>query len=104
MGNKQTEVAILGGGVMGFSIAYILSKRGVSCQVIEMDSIAAKASGRNEGGVSSPSLLGIFFATPFSPPHTLEPCAKIFDETFVTLLILVRRVYIKNFFFIKGGR
>lgn len=96
MGNKQIEVAILGGGVMGFSIAYNLSKRGISCQVIEMDSIAAKASGRNEGGVSSPSLLGIFFATPFSPPHTLEPCAKIFDETFFGQPQLVKELQEKT--------
>ncbi len=82
METKKPEIAILGGGVMGFSIAYNLAKRGVSCQVIEMDSIAAKASGRNEGGVSSPALLGIFFATPFSPPYSLQPCAKIFDETY----------------------
>ena len=66
MQQNNIDVTILGGGVMGFSIAYNLAKRGVSCQVIEMDSIAAKASGRNEGGVSSPALLGIFFATPFS--------------------------------------
>jgi glycine oxidase len=79
---NKPEVAILGGGVMGFSIAYNLAKRGVSCQVIEMDSIAAKASGRNEGGVSSPALLGIFFATPFSPPYAMEPCTRIFDETY----------------------
>lgn len=82
MNTKKPEVVILGGGVMGFSIAYNLAKREVSCQVIEMDSIAAKASGRNEGGVSSPALLGIFFATPFSPPYCLQPCAKIFDETY----------------------
>lgn len=82
METQKPEVAILGGGVMGFSIAYNLAKRGVSCQVIEMDSIAAKASGRNEGGVSSPALLGVFFATPFSPPFTLQPCAKIFEDTF----------------------
>lgn len=82
MKTEKPEVVILGGGVMGFSIAYNLAKRGVSCQVIEMDSIAAKASGRNEGGVSSPALLGIFFATPFSPPYSLQPCAKIFDETY----------------------
>jgi glycine oxidase len=96
MENNKPEVAILGGGVMGFSIAYNLSKRGVSCQVIEMDSIAAKASGRNEGGVSSPSLLGIFFATPFSPPYTLEPCAKIFDETFFGQPQLVKELQEKT--------
>jgi len=89
---KKPEVAILGGGVMGFSIAYNLAKRGVSCQVIEMDSIAAMASGRNEGGVSSPALLAIFFATPFSPPYSLQPCAKIFDETYFVQPKLVKEL------------
>ncbi len=92
METKKPEVAILGGGVMGFSIAYNLAKRGVSCQVIEMDSIAAMASGRNEGGVSSPALLAIFFATPFSPPYSLRPCAKIIDETYFAQPKLVKEL------------
>jgi glycine/D-amino acid oxidase-like deaminating enzyme len=92
METNKSEVVILGGGVMGFSIAYNLAKQGISCQVIEMDSIAAKASGRNEGGVSSPALLGIFFATPFSSPYALEPCAKIFDETFFGQQQLVKEL------------
>jgi glycine oxidase len=92
METKKPEVAIIGGGVMGFSIAYNLAKRGVSCQIIEMDSIAAKASGRNEGGVSSPALLGIFFATPFSAPYALQPCAKIFDETFFGQAQLIKEL------------
>ena len=40
----KAELSILGGGVIGFSIAYHLAKEGVPCQVIEMDSIASKAS------------------------------------------------------------
>jgi len=38
--NKEA-VVILGGGVIGFSIAYSLAKEGISSQVIEMDSIAS---------------------------------------------------------------
>lgn len=90
---KKQEVVVLGGGVMGFSIAYNLAKRGVPCQVIEMDSIAAKASGRNEGGVSSPALLAVFFATPFSQPFALQPCARIFDETYFGQPQLVKELH-----------
>ncbi len=93
MKDERPEIVIIGGGVMGFSIAYNLAKRGVKSQVIEMDSIAAKASGRNEGGVSSPSLLGVFFATPFSPPFALQPCARIFDDTYFGQHQLVKELH-----------
>lgn len=43
----QKEVAIIGAGVIGCSIAYHLAKQGVSSQIIEMDSIAARASGKS---------------------------------------------------------
>jgi len=45
MPNKR-EVVIIGAGVIGCSIAYHLAKRGVPSQIIEMDSIAARASGK----------------------------------------------------------
>ena len=47
------DVVILGGGVFGFSIAYHLAQEGIISQVIEMDSIAAKASGRSNGIISN---------------------------------------------------
>ncbi len=43
----EKEVVIIGAGVTGCSIAYHLAKQGVSSQVIERDSIAARASGKS---------------------------------------------------------
>jgi sarcosine oxidase subunit beta len=48
----RTEIAIVGGGVMGLSIAYQLARRGLSdVVVIERGYLAEGASGRNGGGV-----------------------------------------------------
>ena len=44
--SSRKEVVIIGAGVIGCSIAYHLAKRGVPSQVIEKDSIAARASGK----------------------------------------------------------
>ncbi len=44
--SSKKEVVIIGAGVIGCSIAYHLAKRGVPSQIIEMDSIAARASGK----------------------------------------------------------
>lgn len=46
MSSNNKEIAIIGGGVVGCSIAYHLARQGASCQIIEMDSIAAKSSGK----------------------------------------------------------
>jgi len=43
---SKKEVVIIGAGVIGCSIAYHLAKRGTPSQIIEMDSIAARASGK----------------------------------------------------------
>lgn len=59
--NKINDVVILGGGIFGFSIAYHLSKEGISSQVIEMDSIGAKASGKSDGMIPDP-LFSFFYA------------------------------------------
>ena len=56
---KSAEVVILGGGVFGFSTAYHLAKEGILSQVIEVDSIGAKASGKADG--MTPDALGNFF-------------------------------------------
>jgi len=43
----QSAVAIIGAGAIGCSIAYHLAKRGVPAQVVERESIAARASGKS---------------------------------------------------------
>src|SRR6185436_15710658 len=49
---KKCEIAIIGGGVMGLSIAYQLAKRGLTdVVVLERGYLAQGASGRNGGGV-----------------------------------------------------
>jgi sarcosine oxidase subunit beta len=49
---RQCEIAIIGGGVMGLSIAYQLAKRGMTdVVVLERGYLAQGASGRNGGGV-----------------------------------------------------
>ncbi len=49
---SKCEIAIIGGGVMGLSIAYQLAKRGITdVVVIERGYLAQGASGRNGGGV-----------------------------------------------------
>jgi sarcosine oxidase, subunit beta len=48
----RTEIAIVGGGVMGLAIAYYLARRGLDdVVVIERGYLAEGASGRNGGGV-----------------------------------------------------
>ena len=44
---SQKEVVIIGAGVIGCSIAYHLARQGVPSQIIERDSIAARASGKS---------------------------------------------------------
>ena len=46
---SKKEVVIVGAGVIGCSIAYHLAKQGVPSQIIEGDSIAARASGKAWG-------------------------------------------------------
>lgn len=47
--NQSTDVAIIGGGVEGCSVAYQLSKMGVRVSVIERNEIAAEASSAAAG-------------------------------------------------------
>ncbi len=46
---RTTDVAIIGGGVIGCSIAYQLAKRGIRSTVFEKDRLASSASGATAG-------------------------------------------------------
>lgn len=51
MTDQPTEIAIVGGGVIGASIAWHLARRGAKVTLIERDHFAAQASGASAGGV-----------------------------------------------------
>ncbi|MEJ7902078.1 MAG: FAD-dependent oxidoreductase, partial [Thermomicrobiales bacterium] len=51
MTHQPTEIAIIGGGVIGTSIAWHLARRGGKVTLIERDGFAAQASGASAGGV-----------------------------------------------------
>jgi len=46
---NKTEVLIIGGGIIGCSIAYYLSRAGIKCIVVEKGDIASGASGACDG-------------------------------------------------------
>ncbi|MBI4198250.1 MAG: FAD-dependent oxidoreductase [Chloroflexi bacterium] len=48
----NSDVVILGGGVVGCATAYYLSKLGVKCTIVERDTVAGHASGFALGGLS----------------------------------------------------
>jgi sarcosine oxidase subunit beta len=47
----KPDVLIIGGGLMGFSVALQLVKRGTRCKVLDKDSAGRHASGVNAGGL-----------------------------------------------------
>ncbi|MBI3976885.1 MAG: FAD-binding oxidoreductase [Chloroflexi bacterium] len=53
MAGHSSEVVVIGGGIIGCSIAYNLAKAGVEVTVVERRGIAAEASGANMGMVLS---------------------------------------------------
>lgn len=52
MTRKHAEVAIIGGGIVGCSIAYYVAKAGIDCMVIEKNDIASGTSSRCDGNIS----------------------------------------------------
>lgn len=51
MAVKKADIIILGGGIVGCSIAYRLAEKGQSVILLENTRVGEEASGRNDGGV-----------------------------------------------------
>ncbi len=51
MGTLTSDVVVIGGGVVGTSIAYHLARRGAGVTPLERDRLASQASGATAGGV-----------------------------------------------------
>ena len=56
--HQSTDVVIVGGGVIGCSIAYFLRKAGVEVTVIEREEVAAESSGAAGGLITQLGGLG----------------------------------------------
>ncbi|WP_438823903.1 NAD(P)/FAD-dependent oxidoreductase [Bacillus sp. JJ1566] len=50
--SNRTEVAIIGGGIVGCAIAYYLSKAGIDCMLIEKGDLVSGTSSRCDGNVT----------------------------------------------------
>ena len=48
---EHSDIVIIGGGLVGTALAYHLSKRDLQCCVLERDTLASGASGRNDGQI-----------------------------------------------------
>lgn len=49
---NHTEVAIIGGGIVGCAIAYYVAKSGIDCMLIEKNDVASGTSSRCDGNVT----------------------------------------------------
>lgn len=77
---SKAEVVIIGGGVVGSTIAYHLAKEGIRSQIIERDSLASQASGKATGVMSSPASILLFYEGDVFPRGSMWPCLSFFEE------------------------
>ena len=78
--SSKVEVVIVGGGVIGCSVAYHLSKLGVSSQIIERDAIASQASGKAWAVMSTPASIVLFWEDIYMPRGSMWPTFPLFEE------------------------
>ena len=64
--SRNQDVIIVGAGVIGCSIAYHLGRMGIRSQIIERESIGARASGKAWGVITYPPVLLVAEKTPGS--------------------------------------
>lgn len=50
---NQTEVAVIGGGIIGSAVAYYVAKSGLDCMLIEKGDLASGTSSRCEGNITT---------------------------------------------------
>ena len=62
--SDHKDIIIVGGGVIGCSIAYHLGKRGITSTIIERESIGARASGKAWAVISYPGTMKLFEMEP----------------------------------------
>ena len=64
--SKKQDIVIIGAGVIGCSIAYHLGRKGIRSQIIERESIGARASGKAWGVITYPPVLLVAESMPDS--------------------------------------
>ena len=84
---RRVEVAVVGAGVTGLSVAYFLRELGVDALVVERSGIAAGASGVQPGGVRQQwatrvncvlARESVAFYRAFESPARFDPCGYLF--------------------------
>lgn len=49
----NTDLLIVGGGIVGLSTAYLLAKKGINCTLVDANKVGHGSSGRNTGKITS---------------------------------------------------
>ena len=87
---KTTDVIVVGGGVIGASIAFHLAERGVGVTLVEKDSLAAGPTGRSCGIIrqhySHPVTVRMALESIYRALDTATPDALAFESSLFGLL------------------
>ena len=62
---KSYDVVVIGGGVVGIATARLLTQNGLTCAVLEKDSVGSHASGFAYGGLTP--VMGVYIDDPVVP-------------------------------------